>query len=137
MQWKFSPEDVLNGRVDYTIEEFRDDLKVEVLDNFQGMPRQEIEIIFQIAYDVCFCSALRQDLQGLLEHCLAQGLGIDARYLELIRESNATNIEMLKALFARRIAHLKQQGLSNEAALARLQEDHRQMSAISGDGSEQ
>jgi hypothetical protein len=127
MQWKFSPEDVLSGRVPYSIEEFRDDLKREVVDNFQGMPRQEIEIVYAIAYDVCYCTALRQNLDDLLAHCRQQGLTIDARYLDLIRESNLANIDMLKALFARRIAELKQQGLSSAEALSRLQEDHRQM----------
>ena len=41
-----------------------------------------LNVIFSLAYDVCYCTAIRQDLKTLLKHCEDKGLQVDIKYLE-------------------------------------------------------
>ncbi len=120
MKWDFTPEQVAKGEIEYTLEEFRADLMGEVKENFSDKNPDEVDSLFTLAYDVCYCSALRHDLQNLLDHCQQQGFGIDMQFLELIRDSNTDNTEMLKAIFAKKIAEFKESGAENEEALEKL-----------------
>jgi hypothetical protein len=124
MEWTFTSEQVAKGEVDYSLEEFIHNFYEEVKDNFPEYGTEELKTISRLAYDVCYCTAIRRDLSELLEHCREKGLKVDMKYLELIRDSNLTNIDMLKALFARKVSELIDEGLGSEDALKKLDEYH-------------
>jgi len=127
MQWDFTAEQVAKGEVEYTIEEFRNDFYAEVKDNFPEYDEKALDGIFRLAYDVCYCTAVRQDLGDLLKHCRAKGIRADKKYLQLIRDSNLDNIDMLKAIFARKVSEFMDQGLSSKDALKKLDEYHKKI----------
>ena len=124
MEWTFTSDQVAQGETDYSLEEFIDDFYEEVKDNFPEYGTEELKTISRIAYDVCYCTATRRNLDALLEHCKEKGLKVDMKYLELIRDSNLTNIAMLKALFARKVSEFVDEGLGSEDALKKLDEYH-------------
>lgn len=125
MKWNFTGEQVAHGEVDYSLEEFIHDFYGEVKDNFPEYGREELHTISRLAYDVCYCTATRRDLDELLGHCREKGLKVDMQYLELIRDSNLPNIDMLKAIFARKVSEFVDEGLGSEAALKKLDEYHK------------
>ncbi len=121
MKWVFSCEQVAKGEMVYTLQEFRADYRREIEENFDA---DQVEAIYSLAYDICYCCAVRQDLKTLLKHCLDKGIQVDLKYLELIRDSNLENIEMLKAIFAKKVSEFMAEGLNAEAALEKLEEYH-------------
>ena len=125
MKWNFTGEQVVKGEVDYSLEEFRKDFYGEVKDNFPEYGTEKLDSIYRLAYDVCYCTAAQRDLGELLEHCREKGLKADMKYLELIRDSNLANIDMLKAIFARKVSEFMDEGLSSEDALKKLDEYHK------------
>jgi hypothetical protein len=127
MEWTFTAEEVVKGEVDYTIEEFRRDLYEEVRSNFPEYSKSEMDTMFSIAYDVCYCIATSKELDDLLKHLQDKGIKADKNYLELIRDSNLANIDMLKALFARKVADFMDEGCSSEEALKTLDEYHKNL----------
>lgn len=128
MKWDFTPEQVAGGEVSYTVQEFRSDLFREVSDNFPDLPLQERELIFNVAYDVCYCVAVRHELTELLTHLNEMKLGVDLAYLEMLRDANADNIAMLKAIFAAIVNDLMhRENLCSKDALERLGAMHRDM----------
>jgi hypothetical protein len=125
MEWTFTSDQVAQGEADYSLEEFIDDFYAEVKDNFPEYGTEELDSLYRLAYDVCYCTAAQRDLGELLEHCREKGLKADMKYLELIRDSNLANIIMLKALFARKVSEYIDEGLSSDDALKKLDEYHR------------
>jgi len=124
MKWTFTSDQVAKGEVDYGLEEFRNDLYQEVQDNFSDYSTDKLEGMFRLAYDVCYSEATWGNLDSMLNHYREKGLPVDMKYLELIRDSNRDNSAMLKAVLARELSKLTQQGLSGEEALKRLEERH-------------
>ena len=122
MKWTFTSDQVANGGVEYSLEEFRRDLYQEVRDNFPDYRKDKLEGMFRLAYDVCYCEATRGTLSGMISHYQEKGLPVDLKYLELIRDSNRDNSAMLKAVLARELAKHMQSGLSSEEALKRFDE---------------
>jgi hypothetical protein len=129
MKWTFTFEQVMKGEVDYSLEEFRRDLYREVKDNFSDYSREKLDALFRLAYDVCYCEATQGNLDGMLNHYRETGLPVDRNYLELIRDSNRDNSAMLKAVLARELAKLTQQGLSGEDALKNLEAYHKEVAS--------
>ena len=125
MQWEFTGEQVVKGEVGYTLEEFRKDYYEEIKANFPEFDDQEADRMFRIAYDVCYCVATNRQLSELVEHLRTKEISSDEKYLELIRDSNAENIAMLRAIFAAIVSgHLKK-GLSSREAMQKLEEYHK------------
>jgi len=124
MKWDFTCEQVAKGKIAYTLQEFREDYRCEIKDNFDDYDSEQLDAIFSLAYDICYCTAVRQDLNTLLKHCEDKGLEVDIKYLELIRDSNLENIEMLKAIFAKKVSEFMEEGLDAKASLIRLEEYH-------------
>ena len=131
MNWDFTGQQVVRGEVSYTLEEFRADFYREVQENFTDYGKEELQAIFQLAYDVCYCTAAQRKLGELLAYCREKGIKADLKYLKLIRDSNLENIEMLKAIFARKVSEFMDQGLSGTDALKKLDDYHRQVLADS------
>ena len=130
MQWEFTGDQVVKGEVDYSLEEFRKDFYLEVKENFPEYGTEALDSMYRLAYDVCYCIASQRDLGELLKHCKTKGIKADMKYLELIRNSNLANIDMLKAIFARKVSELMDEGLSSSDALKKLDEYHKEV--ISG-----
>jgi hypothetical protein len=130
MQWDFTGEQVVKGEVDYSLEEFRKDFYAEVKENFPEYSKEALDSMYRLAYDVCYCIAAQHDLGELLKHCREKGIKTDMKYLELIRNSNLANIDMLKAIFARKVSEFLDEGLSSSDALKKLDAYHK--SIISG-----
>ncbi len=130
MKWDFTGDQVVKGEVDYSLEEFREDFYAEVKDNFPEYDTKALDSIYRLAYDVCYCVATQRDLGELLKHCRGKGIKADIKYLELIRDSNLDNIDMLKAIFARKVSEFMDEGLNSADALKKLDEYHKKV--ISG-----
>ena len=127
MNWDFTGAQVVKGEVAYSLEEFRKDLYAEVQENFSDYDKKELDGIYQLAYDVCYCTATQRKLGELLAHCKQMGVKADLKYLMLIRDSNLNNIDMLKAIFARKVSEFMDAGASGEEALKKLDDYHRQV----------
>jgi len=121
MKWEFSCEQVARGEVEYSLKAFRADYRREIRDNFEDFDADQLEAMYSLAYDVCYCCAVRKDLKSLVAHCKEKGIKVDLEYLQLIRNSNLENIEMLKAIFAKKVSELMAEGLDPEAALKKLE----------------
>jgi len=125
MKWEFTGAQVVKGEAEYSLEEFREDFYEEVKENFPEYSEEALESMYRLAYDVCYCAASQRDLGDLLKHFKKNGIKADMKYLELIRDSNLANIDMLKALFARKVSEFMDDGLSGEDALKKLDEYHK------------
>jgi len=131
MNWDFTGAQVVKGEVAYSLEEFRKNLYAEVKENFSDYEKTELDGIYQLAYDVCYCTATQRKLGELLAHCQQKGVQADLKYLMLIRDCNLNNIDMLKAIFAWKVSQFMDAGASGEEALKKLDEYHRQVLADS------
>jgi len=131
MNWDFTGAQVVKGEVAYSLEEFRKDLYAEVKENFSDYEKTELDGIYQLAYDVCYCTATQRKLGELLAHCQQKGVRADLKYLMLIRDCNLNNIDMLKAIFAWKVSQFMDAGASGEEALKKLDEYHQQVLADS------
>ena len=127
MKWEFTCEQVASGEVEYTVDEFRKDFYEEVKINFPEYSDTELNTMFRMAYDVCYCCAVRQDMDELLKHLTEKGIPADKKYLELIRDSNLKNIEMLKAVFARKLSQFMEEGITSKEALKKLDQHHKEL----------
>lgn len=125
MQWDFSREQVVAGEVGYTLEDFRKDYFEEIKANFPEFDDREADRMFRIAYDVCYCVATNRELSELVKHLRKKKVSSDVAYLELIRDSNAENIAMLRAIFAAIVSGYIKEGLSSREALLKLDEYHK------------
>lgn len=129
MKWTFTSDQVMKGEVQYGLEEFRRDLYQEVKDNFSDYHTDQLEAIFRLAYDVCYCEAIEGTLAGMISHYREKGLPVDLKYLELIRDSNRENIAMLKAVLASELAKHMQSGLSREDAIKKFDEHRKKVAS--------
>lgn len=129
MQWDFTGIQVVRGEVAYSLEEFRRDFYEEVKENFPEYDAEALESMFRLAYDVCYCCASQRDLGELLKYCRKKGIKADKKYLELIRDSNLANIDMLKAIFARKVSEFMDDGLTSTEALKKLDQYHQKILA--------
>ena len=68
MNWDFTGAQVVKCEVEYSLEEFRQDLYAEVKENFSDFDKKELDGIYQLAYDVCYCTATQRKLGELLAH---------------------------------------------------------------------
>jgi hypothetical protein len=129
MKWEFTGEQVVKGEVNYSLEEFREDFYLEVKDNFPEYDKKALDSIYRLAYDVCYCVATKRELEELLKHFKKKGIKADLKYLELIRDSNLENIDMLKAIFARKVSEFMDAGLSPADAMKKIEEYHKSVIA--------
>jgi plasmid stabilization system protein ParE len=127
MKWDFTHEQVASGEVKYTVEEFRKDFYEEVKMNFPEYSASELESMFRLAYFVCYSSAVQQDLNKLLRHLNEKEVQADKKYLELIRDSNLENIEMLKAVLGRKVSQFMEEGTTIQDALKKLEKYHEKL----------
>ena len=117
MKWAFTPKDVQNGNVEYSLGQFREDLKKEITAQ-HGDGGGDAELLFRLVYDVCYWLATESTLDDLIT--FYGGSMMDMNMLEIIAEQNQEKIEMLKAIIKRNYAAGVDAGLTQAEALKLL-----------------
>jgi len=117
MEWDFTPKDVKNGKVEYSLSQFREDLKKEISAQHE-VGGGDAELLFRLVYDVCYWLATESTLENLIE--FYGGSMMDIKMLEIIAEQNQDKIEMLKAVIKRNYDSGIDAGLTQAEALKLL-----------------
>jgi len=115
MEWDFTPEDVINGRAAYGLENFRADLASEVRMNLGSAHEEEIRRDFAVIYDLCYWLATGRDFESFLA-----GLGEAPEAIRLaksVRDYMGSNVEMLGAILQRMIMERVEGGMPLERAV--------------------
>jgi hypothetical protein len=123
MEWEFTPEDVVKGRADYGLEEFRRDLAAEVRQNLgEG---EAAERAFHLLYDLCYALATNKEIEA---HLAAYAYDPPTvQFLREMVEPMADNVEMLGAILQRQIMDRIAAGMPLEAAIDEVADWHRQV----------
>lgn len=125
MQWEFSPEDVVKGDADYTLEDFRADLAREVELNMPGSDAHGRDATYAALYDLCYWLATGNALEGFLA-----GRAFDPPTCDFLRGVApliAPNVEMLGAILQRMIVIRVEAGAALEGALRDVADQHRRI----------
>ncbi|UCH47206.1 MAG: hypothetical protein JSU95_14060 [Betaproteobacteria bacterium] len=126
MEWEFTPEDVVKGRSDYGLAEFRHDLAEEVRQNVSG-GTEVFTRTYHLLYDLCYALATDKDIEA---HLAAYAYDPPTvQFLREIREPMANNVAMLGAILQRQIIDRVEKGVPLEAAIAEVGEWHRQIAS--------
>jgi hypothetical protein len=124
MEWEFTPAEVVQGKVDYGLENFRADMLQEVKLNMSNMESVAPEQVFNIMYELCYWVATGNDYDEFLS-----GLDQDSffpAFLASIKSHLSVNIEMLGAILQRQIMELVEgQSIPLEDAIKQVDEMHR------------
>lgn len=117
MEWEFTPQQVVNGEMDYGLDEFRHDLMQEVALNMPGLGNEQLEPVFRLAYDLCYWLATGKDYDEFEERF--QDIN-SVMFLRALREHGKANVEMLGAILQRMIMDGVEEGLSVGDAVAQV-----------------
>ena len=117
MEWAFTPKDILDGKVEYSLGQFREDLKKEISAQHET-GGGDAELQFRLVYDVCYWLATESTLENLIT--FYGGSMMDMNMLEIIAEQNQEKIEMLKAIIKHNYAAGVDAGLTQAEALKLL-----------------
>lgn len=123
MEWEFTPEDVVKGRSDYTLADFRQGLAEEVRQNI-GADGDAFTRAFHLIYDLCYALATSKDLDAHLG-----AYAYDPPTVQFLRElapAMEHNIEMLGAILQRQIMDRVEAGMPLESAVSEVADWHRQ-----------
>jgi hypothetical protein len=119
MKKRFTPEQVKNGKVVYTFEDFLNDLLEDVKSAIskeysKKVSDKEQRDIFNFVYDLCYLAAMNHpELKLMLEKTDSKNKDIMQKTLE----SNQKNIAILQAIFMRKIAEKLKKGLTKRQAV--------------------
>ncbi len=123
MEWEFTPAEVVQGKVDYGLENFHADMLQEVKLNMSNMESTTPEQVFNVMYELCYWVATGNDYDEFLS-----GLDQDSffpAFLGSIKPHLAPNIEMLGAILQRLIMErVDEHGMSLEEAIKQVDELH-------------
>lgn len=117
MEWEFTPQQVVNGEMDYGLDEFRHNLMQEVALNMPGLGNEQLEPVFRLAYDLCYWLATGKDYDEFEERF--QDIN-SVMFLRALREHGKANVEMLGAILQRMIMDGVEEGLSVGDAVAQV-----------------
>jgi hypothetical protein len=128
MEWEFTPEDVLEGKVAYGLAEFRNDLIEEVRLNLPpNTDATQAERVFGLTYDLCYWLATGRELADF-----ERDIGADPYLVAFVRAMHrysGPNVEMLGAILQRGIMNGVEAGLSLEDALKEVADQHARVTA--------
>ena len=128
MEWEFTPEDVVQGKVDYGLTEFRRDLLQEFRLNLPADNHPaETQRLFAIVYDLCYWLATGHEFETF-----ERELGPDpylSGFLGMVRRHNGPNVAMLGAILQRAIMEHVEVGMPLEMALDTVASRHAQVVA--------
>lgn len=123
MEWEFSPEDVIKGRADYGLAEFRRDLAAEVRMNV-GDDAARFTRTFHLLYDLCYALATSKDFEAHLA-----AYAYDPPTVQFLRELQPlmeNNVAMLGAILQRQIMDRVAAGMPLESAINDVAAWHKQ-----------
>lgn len=101
MQWEFTPEDVVKGRTDYILMDFRRDLAEELRSNLGSMDEAQQLRSFNLVYDMCYALATDKNFDEFLS-----GYAFDpptCQFLTEVKPHMTDNVVMLGAILQRLI----------------------------------
>jgi hypothetical protein len=119
MKKKYTAEQVKNGKVAYTFEDFLNELWEDVKSTLskeysKKMLDKERRDVFKFVYELCYLAAMNHpELELMLEKADAENKSIMQKTLI----SNKENIALLHAIFMREIANRLEQGLTKRQAV--------------------
>jgi hypothetical protein len=122
MEWEFTPEDVVKGRSEYGLAEFRHDLAEEVRANVSA-DTDVFTRTYHLLYDLCYALATSKDFEAHLA-----AYAYDPPTVQFLRELQplmAGNVDMLGAILQRQIMDRVEAGMPLESAIAEVAEWHR------------
>ncbi len=128
MKWSFTPKQVIEGEVNYTLEEFVRELWGEVKSKIskeefnrfpEGQEREKkyykaIKDVFNFEYEICYVCAIKKPY---LDAVIEQFNGEEKEIIKKTTKENKGNIDMLHALLVKHIANGRSKGLSKKQAL--------------------
>jgi len=123
MEWEFTAEDVVKGRVGYGLADFRQGLAEEVRQNMGG-DSDVLARTYHLLYDLCYALATSKDLEAHLT-----AYAFDPPTVQFLRELApvmSANVDMLGAILQRQIMDRVEGGMPLESAVAEVAEWHRQ-----------
>jgi len=123
MEWEFTPEDVVKGRIGYGLADFRQGLAEEVRQNVGG-DADVFTRTYHLLYDLCYALATSKDLEAHLA-----AYAFDPPTVQFLRELApvmSANVEMLGAILQRQIMDRVEDGMPLEDAVNEVAEWHRQ-----------
>jgi hypothetical protein len=125
MKKRFTPEQVKNGKVVYTFEDFLNDLWEDVKSTLskeysKKMSEKEQRDVFNFVYDLCYLAAMNHpELELMLEKADSENKDIMQKTLE----SNQKNIALLQSIFMKEITdRLKKNLTKRQAVKATIEE---------------
>ncbi|UJS26328.1 hypothetical protein [Thiothrix winogradskyi] len=127
MQWEFTPEQVVKAEVDYTLENFRHDLRQEVEQNLPGTDDGAIDRVFRLLYDLCYWLATGKDYQEFEDSIDSPSTKM---FLQSAKVHQQANVEMLGAILQRSIMDGVEAGMSVDDAVAHAASRHQQQTAV-------
>lgn len=123
MEWEFTPEDVVKGRSEYGLAEFRHDLAEEVRANISG-DADVFTRTYHLLYDLCYALATSRDFEAHLG-----AYAYDPPTVQFLRELQplmAGNVDMLGAILQRQIMFHIEAGMPLEYAINTVGEWHKE-----------
>jgi hypothetical protein len=123
MEWEFTPEDVVKGRIGYGLADFRLGLAEEVRQNVGG-DADAFTRTFHLLYDLCYALATSKNLDAHLG-----AYAYDPPTVQFLRELApvmGANVEMLGAILQRQIMDRVEAGMALEDAVSEVADWHKQ-----------
>jgi hypothetical protein len=128
MKWNFTPTQVIEGKVDYSLEEFLRDLwedvksnmPKEVLNHLPGGKEKDrkynkiIREVFNFVYEVCYLAVVEKPRLKLV---LKQSSEEEKKLIKKTIKENKSNIDMLYAILRMHIARGLKEGLTKKQAV--------------------
>ena len=129
MAWEFTPADLVTGKVEYGLAEFRRDLGEEIDANMPGLDATELDRLYRVIYDLHYWLATGsayRDYEAQFAH--------QPKLQPLLRAVHAQctgNVEMLGAILQRLIMDGVAAGVPLDQALAQAARLHERAAAVS------
>ena len=123
MEWEFTAEDVVKGRIGYGLADFRQGLAEEVRQNVTG-DTELFTRTYHLLYDLCYALATSKDLDAHLT-----AYAYDPPTVQFLRELApvmSANVDMLGAILQRQIMDRVEGGMPLENAVSEGADWHRQ-----------
>jgi len=123
MEWEFTAEDVVKGRIGYGLADFRQGLAEEVRQNVTG-DTELFTRTYHLLYDLCYALATSKDLDAHLT-----AYAYDPPTVQFLRELApvmSPNVDMLGAILQRQIMDRIEAGMALESAISEVADWHRQ-----------
>ena len=128
MEWEFTPAELVTGKADYGLAEFRRDLGAEVEANLPGLDAPELDRLFRLIYDLHYWLATGNNYREFEAQYADQ-----PKLVPMLRAVNAQctgNVEMLGAILQRLIMDGMAAGASLEQALEQAAHVHQRAADV-------